>query len=908
MLMKKSFLSLLLAVFSVAMAFGQTVTVKGRVVDKNTSLPIAGVTIYPSMVQQPFQTLANGGFMFEISKGEQSFVFNKEGYSPAEINITVFESMDLGDVVLTPLQQSVVASDLPVIELSETELSEGDQSQDVSGLLQSSSDVFVSTAGYVFGPARFRMRGYDSENTKVSINGANMNDVESGRAYWSSWGGLNDATREKEVTSDMSAVDYTVGSIGGETNINTYASQYSRGIKATYSIANRSYNNRVQVTGATGLMDNGWAFAVSGSRRWAQEGYIEGTFYDAWAYFATAEKRLNSKHTLNITAFGAPNRRGKSGATTQEMYDLAGTNYYNPYWGFQNGEKRNSRVANYHRPVIILNHKYKINEKLDLNTNVLYTFGKGGSGTALDWTHASDPRPDYYRNLPNYYKYDQSVYNKLNTLYSSDETLRQINFDELYAINTSGNVDPTYTNNRSAYIIEDRRTDINQLQASTVASYIVNESLKINVGGSYQKYTSDNYKIVEDLLGGDFYLDVDKFAERDFKGDNDKIQTDINNPNRQVVEGDEFGYKYDLNINNANAWAQVKYTIGNTDVAIGGSYNNTIMWRTGYMQNGRFPDISLGDSEKKSYDDFSTKLSVMHKISGRHYVSVNAMYLTQAPTARNSFVSPRTRNTFLPKLKSQTIYSAEASYNYRSPFIKGRLSGYYTEFKDQTKFMSFYNDAAATFGNFVMTDINTRHMGLEAGVEVKVTPEIKVNAVAAVGEYIYTSRPLASVYQDKDAVPLYENRNVYYKNYHVDGTPQQAFSLGVKYESPKYWWVAANANLFNEIYLSMNPERRTYVAVYNVDKVVDPELYYSIIGQEKLKNQFTLDLSAGKSWKVDNVFVYLSANVNNALNNQDFITGGYEQLRFDPTDVNKFGNKYYYMPGTQFFINLGVRL
>ena len=904
--MKKSFLSLLLAVFSVAMAFGQTVTVKGRVVDKNTSLPIAGVTIYPSMVQQPFQTLANGGFLFEISKGEQSFVFNKEGYSPAEIKITVFDSMDLGDVVLTPLQQSVVVSDLPVIELSETELTEGAQSQDISGLLQSSNDVFVSTAGYVFGPARFRMRGYDSENTKVSINGANMNDVESGRAYWSAWGGLNDATREKEVTSDMSAVDYTVGSIGGETNINTYASQYSRGIKASYSVANRSYNNRIQVTGATGLMDNGWAFAVSGSRRWAQEGYVDGTFYDAWAYFATAEKRLNSKHTLNITAFGAPNRRGKSGATTQEMYDLAGTSYYNPYWGFQNGEKRNSRVANYHRPVIILNHKYKINEKLDLNTNVLYTFGKGGSGTALDWNGPADPRPDYYRNLPSYFLGDV-LYDQILDAYTNDETTRQLNFDKMYRAN--------HINGESVYIIEDRRTDISQIQASTVASYIVNESLKVNVGGSYQMYKSDNYKIVEDLLGGDFYLDIDKFADRDYTISTGIpkeifIQNDINNPNRHVVEGDEFGYKYDININTGNAWAQGQYSIYNTDITVGGSFNTSTIWRTGHMQNGKFADNSLGDSEKKTFNNFSTKVAVMHKISGRHYVSANAMYLTQAPSVRNSFMSPRTRNSFLPGLESQTIYSGELSYNYRSPFIKGRFSAYYTEFKDQIKLMSFYNDSEHTFGNYVMTGIDTRHMGLEAGVEVKVTPEIKVNAVAAIGDYTYRSNPKASVYQDNNAKALFQDREVNFKDRFVDGTPQQAYSIGVKYDSPKYWWIGVNGNMFRNIYLSMNPERRTEFAVIGVNPDTDSEKYNSIVDQEKLDNNFTIDLFAGKSWRVNNVSIYLSATVSNILNNQDFITGGYEQLRFDYTnhDVSKYGNKYYYMPGTQFFINLGVRL
>lgn len=910
--MKKIFLALLFVSLSVAMAFGQTVTVKGRVVDKTTSRTIAGVTIYPAMVQQPFQTLADGGFLITVSKGEQSFIFNKEGYKPYELKVIIFDSMDFGDIVLTPLQQSVGSNDLPVVELSETELSEGSQSQDISGLLQSSNDVFTSTAGFVFGPARFRMRGYDSENTVVSINGANMNDVESGRAYWSAWGGLNDATREKEVVNTLDKADFAFGAIGGATNIDTRASMFSRGVKASYSYSNRSYSNRAMVTYGTGVMDNGWAFAFSGSRRWAQEGYNDGTFYDAWGYFAAAEKRINKNHVLNLTVFGAPTARGKSGASTQDMYDLAGSNYYNPYWGYQNGEKRNSRVSDFHKPVMVLNHDWKISEKANLKTSVLYTFGKGGN-TALDWGDAGDPRPDYYRKLPNYYKYDVLRYNELTELYKSDITVRQINFDDMFAVNKSGVVDTKGfgAGNRSAYIIEERRDDESRLQANTLGSYIVNEDLKVKAGGSYEMYTGKHYKIVDDLLGGDFYLDIDKFVKRDastgvFSNPDEAEQNDLNNPNRAVKVGDTFGYSYDTHVNTAKGWVQAEYSLNNTDIFVAGNVSNTMFWRTGNMRNGKFADNSFGDSEKTSFTNFGGKIGATQKITGRHYVSVNAMYETRTPKVRNAFTSARTRNVVVPGLKKETVYSGEATYSYRSPFISGRLTGYYTKFEDQMNVLNFYNDAEGTFGNYIMSGVDKQHMGIEFGIEAKVLPELKVKAVASIGEYTYTSNPTASLYQDNTSKARFEDRTINFNDYKVDGTPQQAFSIGLKYESPKYWWVSADANMFREIYMSMNPERRTDFAVAGVDKT--SEKYFSIINQEKLDDAFTLDLSAGKSWRIDNISIYLSANITNVLNNQNFITGGYEQLRFDPTDVSKFGNKYYYMPGTQFFINLGVRL
>lgn len=893
-------------------AFGQSASVKGRVLGKETNAPLEKATVYSSLRAQKGFTGGDGVFQIDLPLGKQTLFIEKEGYKKFSLEITNIGGLDLGTLFLESLRTETVHNDAVVVELSETELTEDSQSQDISGLLQSSNDVFVSTAGYVFGPARFRMRGYDSENTKVSINGVNLNDVESGRAYWSVWGGLNDATREKEVVNSLNKSDFTFGAIGGATNIETRASQFRKGVKASYSYANRSYNNRAMVTYATGLMENGWAFAASGSRRWAEEGYQEGTFYDAWAYFLSAEKRLGNKHVLNLTAFGAPNRRGKAGATTKEMYELAGTNYYNPYWGFQNGEKRNSRVANHHKPVIILNHDYKISPKLDLKSSVLYTFGKGGN-SALNWGKTKDPREDYYRRLPSIYGDDKLAFEQMLEAYDI-EKYRQIDFDYMYFINQSGrieNIDHKNLGNRSGYIIEERRDDISRFAFNTIATYDVNEDLKVKVGGNYEMYIGKHFKVVEDLLGGDFYLDIDKFAERDISqlDGPDAIQSDLNNPNRTVKEGDTFGYDYETHVNTGKGWVQAEYSINNTDVFVAAEVSNTQFWRTGNMKNGKFPTNSYGDSEKTSFTNFGGKIGVLHKISGRHYISANAMYLTRAPKIRYAFTSPRTRNEIVPNLKEEKIMSGELSYSYRSPIISGRLTGYYTKFMDQMNILNFYNDAESTFGSYIMRDIDKQHMGIEFAVEAKVIPELKVKAVAAVGEYIYTNRPKATLYQDNNADAIFDDRTIFYKNYRVSGTPQQAFSVGVKYDSPKYWWVGVDANLFREVYLSMHPERRTNKAIDGLDGEKDKDKIKSIIEQEKLDDAFTLNLFAGKSWKVKDYYISLSANVTNILNNQDFITGGYEQLRFDygNKDVSRFGNKYYYMPGTQFFLNLSVR-
>ncbi len=70
---------------------------------------------------------------------------------------------------------------------------------------------------------------------------------------------------------------------------------------------------------ASGLMENGWAYTLSMGRRWGNEGYQDATFYDSNSFFASVEKQINEKHSINFTSIYAPNRRGKSSPNTQEV-------------------------------------------------------------------------------------------------------------------------------------------------------------------------------------------------------------------------------------------------------------------------------------------------------------------------------------------------------------------------------------------------------------------------------------------------------------------------------------------------------------------------------------------------------------------------------------------------------------
>lgn len=805
---------------------------------------------------------------------------------------------------------------LPTFTLTESDLDNEQESQDVSGLLQASRDIFVSTAGYTFGPARFRMRGYDSQNLAVMMDGVLLNDPETGRAYWSSWGGLNDATRNKVIQNGIVASDYGFGGLAGLTQIITRPSTYRKQQKVSYSLSNRSYTNRLMLTYSTGEMTNGWSIVASASRRWAQEGYVKGTFYDAWAYFFGVEKRINKRQSLAFTVFGAPAKRGKGGLSTQEAYDLSGSNYYNPYWGYQNGKVRNSRVSNYHQPMMTLSHYFQVSEKTKSQASLSYWFGRGGS-TALNWVEASDPRPDYYRYLPSFFHLigDEASADYYTTQWQNNEAFRQINWDGFYFANskylyTVSDVDGIAGNNvtglRSKYIVEDRRNDKSQFQFNWhVVSFVTNH-LTLSGGLNMDYYKGHQYKVVDDLLGGQFWLDIDKYANGDPFVVTDEAQSDLNHPNHLAKKGDVFGYDYTGNINKQQVFGQAAFTYRKFDFYAGLTLSHTNFWRTGNMRNGHFPNDSYGDGHKNNFYNYGIKGGVTYKINGRNYFTANAVYMTRDPYFRNSYISIRTRDFTVDHLKSETIYSGDVSYFLRTPAVKGRITAYYTQFKNQTWSRSFYHDLLNSFVNYIMTGVDKRDAGIELGVEANLTATISASGVLGYGQNIYNSRPLATITQDNDAALLAQDRKVYLKNYYVGGMPQTVASLGIRYNSPKYWFFGISGNYFGDAYLDPNPDRHTAeaLAAFASDDTRIP----GVLAQEKLDSGMTVDFFGGKSWRINHkYYLGFTISVSNLLDNTSYAMSGYEQLRYDPANIAKFPPKLAYLYGRTFFLNIYLR-
>ncbi|MEQ8704620.1 MAG: TonB-dependent receptor [Phaeodactylibacter sp.] len=926
----KSTLLTLLALLPAWLVQAQ-VEVRGAVLDSETALPIAAVVVTLDDGTTAVSDEKGAFTFFDVPEGAHDFTFrSKESYIEQTLSTTVSDQgdgvYDLGKVRLVPTQREEGITNkedfIPTITLSDGDLEQETDNQNISGVLAASRDVFVSAAAFTFGPARFRIRGYDSENTAIYINGVPFNELENGRAFWSALGGLNDVTRNRSAEIGLSPLSYAFGGVGGGSSIDTRASSQREQTRLTMSATNRGYRWRTMLTHSTGMMDNGWAFSFSGSHRWAQEGYEPGSFYDAYAYFLAVDRKLGDKHLLNLTAFGAPTKRGRAGASTPEMYELADNNYYNPFWGYQNGEKRNSRISNIHQPVIMLRHDWQINENATLTTTASYQFGRVGS-TALNWFEAPDPRPDYYRNLPSYFESigQPEAASILEQDLRNNESSRQINWDQFYEVNrTSQLADkyPQFLEGQEAegrwaqYMVEDRRYDSEELDFYTNYNHVISDIFTLSGGLSYQTQTIDNFKVIEDLLGADYFVDIDAFAVRDFPDEPNVQQSDLNNPNRVVREGDRFGWDYDIDVRRAGGWLQGQFILPKFDIFAAIDASQTRFWRTGKYRTGRFPDQSFGESEKQTFNNLGVKGGITYKIDGRNYLFANGTHTTRAPFVRNAYVSPRTRDQLVPGLESETIYGGEVGYLLRSPNIQGRASLYYTQFDNRTEIIRFYNDLQRAFGSLVMTGQDQLHQGAELAIEAKVTPSMSIRGVAAIGEFVYNSNAQGALFgDDQETFELVNSEfEVYQKGLKVPGRPQNAYTLGLNLRPKGFWFAYLNFNYFDNVFIDFNPISRSPEAVIGLEP--NSLEYDRIVAQRQTDGQFTVDLFGGKSFKFGKTYLYINGGINNILNNTEFITGGFDQLRFDfdtrTGNDSVFQPRYYYLYGRNFFVNVSLRL
>ncbi len=841
--------------------------------------------------------------------------------------------------LITPDFTGISGIDKDQFTFNENMLDEDeDVIQGTSAMTTSSDDYFLSEIGYRWSSMRFKHRGYDSQYNNVYANGALLNDAERGTFSYGMIGGLNDATRNQESSTFLENSGYGYSSVGGSSNINMRASQYAPGHKMSFVACNRNYLARLMYTYSTGLMNNGWAFTASASYRWANEGVIEGTFYNSLGYYFCAQKIINDKHSISIATWGSPTERGQQGAATEEAYWLANDHYYNPNWGYQNGEKRNARVVTSYEPTALLTWDFKINRETKLTTSAAAKYSIYGT-TALGWNgNAADPRPNYYKNLPssayevwdlNYYddadnainqKDNYNAWWRLYNKWTSSKANRQLDWDYMYFANRQANA----VGGECLYYVEERHNDQLMLSIGSVLEHEFNKRHRGNIGVNLNTTKGMHYKKMNDLLGAHKYTDIDKFSAGDHGTNSYIIQNDLDNPNRLIREGDKFGYDYNIYVNKANLFAQYLYDNDHIHFYAGANIDGTTIQREGNMRNGRatwfdengvMHDISKGKSDIARFLAGGAKASLLWNINGNNKIMIGGGYSHRAPLAYNSFIAPRIREDFVEGLETEKVLNGEISYAAKYGPFSTKISGFYTRIQDAVQQSAFYNDSEGKFTYLTMTGVEKTYFGGEFSLVYNVTSALSFNFLASITEAQYTKNAHGTLMTEDQQALDNSQSTVYMDGARIGGSPLTALSLGVDYNT-NGWYLSANLNYYDRIYVSPSLYARLESIVTSEGGIdINGNTVTNLPSQYQGKGGFMLDASIGKSINLrGGKKLNINLSLSNILNNEKMVTGGYEQNRGDFNENNeqkiyKFSKNpfLYYANSFNAYLNIGLR-
>ena len=804
---------------------------------------------------------------------------------------------------------------------TEAQLGEDDDMSQNVTILNSTNNVYAAEVSYLFSPMRFRYRAFNQKYNDIYVNGAPLNDMETGQFRFTNVGGLNRFTRNVDFALPFEGNMFAMNGMAGSNNYNFRAGEMPAGNYASVGVANRNYTLRGMYTYASGFNKQGWAIAAGITYRWANQGYVEGTFYNSLSYFFGVQKKwFDSGHSLAFSTWGNPTERSNQGAATDEAYWLANDYYYNPYWGYQNGHKRNSRVVNDFAPSAVLTWDWEINDKMKLTTSV---FGKYSmyKSTKLNYSNAENPHPDYWKNMPSsYYDVwgDESISGTSSSAYSqwlnsynywtASKANRQINWDRLYWANQQA----AAQGYDALYYVEAKHIDnIMVNMASTLTSQVTKNS-KLASGIILAHNKGHHYKTMEDLLGASTFHNINTYALGDYTSSDPAIQYDLNtagpnNTGKLIYEGDTFEYDYDILVQKMLLWSTYVANIGSVQAMISGKLGQTDMRRNGHMRNGLCADYSYGKSPRAHMGEGGAKGSLSWDAGHGHVFKLGAGYEWRPPSASTAFVSPEMNNDFVSDLSDEHIFSSEFSYQYQNAWLHANINAYFSYLDHVTEWQSFYDDTEGSYTYISMSGIKKKYYGVEAGLDFKLASFLNLKAIGTISDARNVNNSKAYMMNSTSTVITEET--VLNKNMREASTPLTAASVGLSFHQ-NGWFIDLNANYYDRIYLSYAP---------NLRYVDSPDLDYDNDGnasprpQAKGHGGWMLDGSIGKSIRLKKGSLNFNFTVTNILNNQSIVTGGYEQSRSDYSNGNErtylFSQnpKKYYVYGTNGMFQVSYR-
>jgi hypothetical protein len=853
------------------LSFAQSNTLKchGTVVDESGD-PIIGASVVVTNGQALGTTDIDGVFSVSVPSKAKTLTISFIGYNEA----VVAPKADMGTITLKPktemladfvVTQSLARTRETPVALSQVNAVDIDLklgSQEFPEILKTTPGVWATKDGGGFGDAKINMRGFKSANVAVLVNGVPVNDMEWGGVYWSNWAGLSDVASNIQTQRGLGAAILSAPSVGGTINITTRSLDAVKGGSVWYGMGNDNLNN-IGMKVSTGLMKNGWAITVLGSRRWG-DGYVQGTWFNSYNYFVNVSKRINDAHQLSLTAFGAPqkhNKRSSQDGLSIMEYQTYAKNVmgddspykYNPTYGFDShGRLRTSNLNTYHKPQISLAHTWQIDPKSTLSTTFYVSIASGGG-------YSGQGRGTYNGTSISYSSWYGATNGIANTIFrNADGTFAYDKIEEMNAASTTGsNMIMSQSNNSHNWYG----------LVSTYNNKFLDNKLTFTGGIDLRYYIGHHNNKIVDLYGGEYFMD-DSYR-KNVSVENNAAAADPNWKYEKLGVGDIVYRNYDGKTMQEGAYAQAEYSaLGKKlNFVLSGSLSNTSYQRIDYY----YYDAAHSKSKTYNFLGGTAKFGINYNIDRHNNVYGNVGYISRAPFFSSGvFLSSSVSNAANPNPLNEKVTSFEVGYGYSSPIFSATANAYYTKWLDKTTTRSGTIETGEHAGDryyMNMGGVDARHMGLEFNFTYVPVKWFELNGMLSLGDYIWDSNAVGYFY-NQNGEPLknlagavasgilaedHAHATLNQKGVKVGGSAQTTGALGVTFRPFEGFRIGADWTASARNYSDYTVSSSSYTANGTID-VADP-------WRIPWGNQ--LDLNASYKFKMGGVDAILSGNVQN---------------------------------------------
>jgi outer membrane receptor protein involved in Fe transport len=742
--------------------------IKGKVVDAESQEGLIGASVLIKGTTKGAIADYDGSFeITNVAAGDYEIEVSYTGYSSMYFDISSSgDDTDMGTIKMdfdaVGLQEiQVIASvatarktPVAVSTVSAKTIEVKIGSQEFPEILKSTPGVYATKAGGGFGDGRINVRGFNSENVAVLINGVPVNDMENGRVYWSNWAGLTDATSFMQVQRGLGASKVAVPSIGGTINIISKATDFEKGGNVYIATGNDAYS-KFGFQLSSGVTDNGWAFTISGAKTQG-DGYVDGTEFLSYSYYTNIAKRFNNSHTLTFTAIGAKQRHGQRGDESLLIdYETSDRGVkFNPDWGYKNGELTHIEDNFYHKPQLSVNHYWTINSSTELATSAYASFGSGGGGGTLGDN-----------------KFNNADY-RVDGLVDLDRIVRE-------------NQDVIDTGAES--ILRASRNDHEWYGLLSSLTKEITGNLSLLAGLDLRYYKGDHFREVTDLLGAKYWLDDDN----------------INNPINAAKVGDIIDYHNEGIVNWLGGFVQLEYTQDKLATFLSLNASNTGYDRVEYFTKlDSDPDQKIGTY---NFFGYGIKGGANYNLTSSHNIFANVGYFEKAPGFDAVF--PNFNNDDPNSdAENQKIFSLEAGYGLRKSNFSANINFYRTEWADRT-YTDFFTGPSGEELVANILGVDALHQGIEFDAVWRPLNELTLTGMVSIGDWTWQN--------DIENLGVFEGStqvgevDAFIAGLHVGDAAQTTMAFGLSYEVMSDLRVSVDYNYYDRLFADYDPIDRS---------------------------------------------------------------------------------------------------